>query len=106
MDAKIEKLRDWGCNVNDAMERMLDDEEFYIECLETVAEDENYALLKKALDSHDASRAFDCAHTLKGVLANVGLTPMYDKIVEIVEPLRRKSDEDLSGKYAELMGTA
>ena len=33
-------------------------------------------------------QAFECAHTLKGMLANMGLTPLYDIVVRIVEPLR------------------
>ena len=32
--------------------------------------------------------AFEAAHTLKGVTGNMGLTPLYDAVCTIVEPLR------------------
>ncbi|MDD2956334.1 MAG: Hpt domain-containing protein [Oscillospiraceae bacterium] len=103
MKETIEKLRDWGCDTVGAVERMADDEEFYIECLQEVAQDPCFAQLRQTLQDGDVQGAFDAAHTLKGVLANVGLTPMYDKIVEIVEPLRAgRTDKDMPGKLAEL----
>ena len=36
----------------------------------------------------DADAAFRHAHTLKGLTANMGLTPLHDLVVRIVEPLR------------------
>lgn len=96
-------LNAWGCDVKGAMERMVNDEAFLAECLQDVAKDRNFAVLKSALDNGDIPMAFDAAHTLKGILANVGLTPMYEKVVEIVEPLRVGSNRDLSAEYAQLM---
>lgn len=103
MNAKIEELRGWGCDVKGALERMAGDEEFYLECLNTIPEEPCFPGLEKALQERNVSQAFDCAHTLKGVLANLGLTPMFDKTVEIVEPLRAGKDEGLTGKMNELM---
>jgi hypothetical protein len=88
MDSRIERLGAWGCDVKGALNRMLDDEDFYLECLAAIPGDPNYAALEEALRAHDGKKAFDCAHTLKGVLANMGLTPLYAKTEEIVEPLR------------------
>lgn len=42
-------------------------------------------------------------HTLKGVLANLGLTPIYDIVVRIVEPLRAKSAEGVMEEYEKLL---
>lgn len=103
MSKMLEALDAWGCDVNGAMERMTDDEEFYAECLRDVANDPYFAVLKDALKSGNRSAAFTAAHTLKGVLANVGLTPMYQKVVEIVEPLRAGRPDDLTSAYNELM---
>lgn len=88
MDRKLERLRDWGCDVDGALERMLDDEEFYLECLSMLMEDEGFDALSAALEQGDASTAFDRAHALKGVLANLGLTPLFEQVEKIVEPLR------------------
>ena len=88
MDQKLECLRDWGCDVDGALERMLGDEELYLECLSMLLEDEGFDALGAALEQGDAAAAFDCAHALKGVLANLGLTPLLDQVEKIVEPLR------------------
>ena len=102
MDRRIEALHDWGCNTTEALERMLDDEEFYMECLYTVVENPNFEILKKALTEKNAEKAFESAHALKGILGNVGVTPMYELIVEIVEPLRNGHWENLMEKFTTL----
>ena len=44
--------------------------------------------------------AFEAAHTLKGVTGNMGLTPLYDAVCTIVEPLRTGEDrEDYTKMY-------
>ena len=103
MGALIEGLRDWQCDVDGAMERFLDDEGLYTSCLQAVLEDKAFAGLGEALEAHEVEQAFDYAHTLKGVLANMGLTPMFDIAVRIVEPLRGGSDEGLMPVYEELL---
>lgn len=99
----LEKLRNWGCDVNAAMERFLDDVELYRSCLEMATEDSAIMELQSALQEGNVKAAFDAAHTLKGVLANLGLTPMYDRIVQIVEPLRAGKQEGLLPLYAEFV---
>ena len=64
MSATIDKLRDWGCDIAGAMERMDGDEEFYIECLRDVAEDRYFELLGEALEAGEVDKAFDSAHAL------------------------------------------
>ena len=52
--------------------------------------------LSRGLGDVYKRQAFECAHTLKGMLANMGLIPLYDIVVRIVEPLR-------AGEPAELL---
>lgn len=103
MNAVIEKLRIWGCDIDGAMNRMLNDEEFYMECLNTIPQEPSFEELEKSLKEKDLQKAFEHAHTLKGVLGNVGLTPMYKKSTEIVEPLRRGDDTGVEKMVKELM---
>lgn len=103
MSTLLDELRAWGCDVDGAMERFMGDEELYQVCLHSVMSDKSFAGLKEALERNDVREAFDHAHTLKGVLANMGLTPMYDITVQIVEPLRAGSLEHLLPIYEELM---
>lgn len=99
----IKELKAWGCDTEDALNRVLDDEAFYRECLLDVPGDPCFEQLGTALRAHDVPAAFDAAHALKGVLANLGLTPMLHTTVEIVEPLRAGSDAGLLPKYEQLM---
>lgn len=103
MDGRIEMLRRLGSDVDDAMERFLDDDGFYLECLEQVLYDDNFGKLKIALENHQIQEAFDCAHTLKGLVANLGLTPLNERMEEVVEPLREGRDAGLLEKYQEIM---
>lgn len=93
MSKIIDALRAWNCDIDGAMERFMDDEELYISCLAIVCSDNAFDQLASALKSGNITAAFEAAHTLKGVLGNMGLTPMYDTAIQIVEPLRAGNSE-------------
>ena len=103
MEPLMRELKAWGCDTEGALERFLVDVSFYLSCLGLVAEDPGFEALGKALKEEQVSEAFDCAHTLKGVLANAGLTPMYEITVRIVEPLRAGNMQNLMPAYEELL---
>ena len=97
------QLRAWGCDVDGALERFLDDEEMYMDFLHQIAGEETITKLGEAIDAEDAQRAFDCAHTLKGVHGNMGLTPLYLLDHQIVEPLRKGSFQKVKENYEKLI---
>lgn len=99
----IEELKNWGCDVEDAMTRFLDDEEFYVTCLYTMVQDPAYGRLGEALRAGDVQEAFEQAHTLKGVLSNMGLTPIYEIVIQLVEPLRNGNGDNLMPIYEKLL---
>ena len=103
MEAVIAELKNWGCDVDGALERFLGDEELYVTCLQTVTEDPAFKELEVALKEERTEDAFEHSHTLKGVLANMGLVPMYNINIRIVEPLRAGSQEGLLPIYDELV---
>ena len=84
MNEVLEGLNAWGCDLEGALERFLGDEKLYQSCLPMVVEDESFDGLKEALAADERKKAFDCAHTLKGVFANMGITPMFETVVKIV----------------------
>lgn len=103
MDKRLMKLKTMGCDIDGAMDRFLNDEEFYFECYDKVMRDPCFGELKDALEQHHIKQAFDNAHTLKGVIGNLGLNPLFEKMTQIVEPLRAGTDEGVLEKYNELM---
>lgn len=99
----FEKLREQNCDVDGALARFLDDEELYVQFYKELLNDKLFTELGLAINERRISDAFDCAHTLKGVIGNMGLTPMFETICDIVEPLRVGSTEGVSPKYDELL---
>ncbi|MEA5020379.1 MAG: Hpt domain-containing protein [Gordonibacter sp.] len=100
MSILMKRLDEYGADVEGAMARFLNDEELYESCFVSFLEDEAFLQLNEALKCGDYERAFDAAHTLKGVAGNMGLTPMYCAVCAIVEPLREKKGSDLMVLHA------
>ena len=84
----IESLKAYGADVEEGLARCLNKEDFYAKCYKKFLDDPAFSGLDEALQKKDADTAFRHAHTLKGLAANMGLTPIHDLAVKIVEPLR------------------
>ena len=82
----------YGANYQATMDRFLGNEKMYLRFLELFFQDESLQKLGEALNAGDLTAAFEAAHTLKGVAANMGLTPLYDAVCTIVEPLRSQEN--------------
>lgn len=94
----------YGADYESTMTRFVNNQAMYLRLLAMFFKDENLKLLGEALEASDYKKAFEAAHTLKGVTANMGLTPLFDKVCDIVEPLRA-GDEQINymEKYQELL---
>lgn len=97
------RLKDWGCNVDEALERMAGDREFFLSLLEDLLKESLFSKLGEDLHRGDVRGAFEKAHTLKGVLGNFSLQPMYTEICQIVEILRSGTLEGAAAHYERLM---
>ncbi|MEF9921277.1 MAG: Hpt domain-containing protein [Anaerovoracaceae bacterium] len=103
MEKIIEELKKMQCDVEGAMERFLDDYDLYGVCLESLVSDPSFVELGVALSENDAEKAFENAHTLKGIIGNMGLTPMLKIVEQIVEPLRKGELDGLMPLYDQLI---
>lgn len=100
MDQFKEILTNYGADYEDIMRRFLDDRDFYLRILKMLFEDSNFDLLKTSINELHLDIAFEASHALKGVSANLGLTPLYNSLCAIVEPLRLKKQNE---NYIELL---
>lgn len=82
------KLEKWGCDVPGAKERFDYDDALFLTCIDLFLEDENFKKLNEKIKNNDYQESFDAAHTIKGVAANLGLTPIYDSVSDVVQELR------------------
>lgn len=93
--SKLDKLIEY-INTLEGLERCLNNEEFYLRLVNKALNDDSYLKLKEEIDNKKLDEAFKIAHSLKGVLGNLSITPMYEIIYELTELLRRKEDIDYS----------
>lgn len=99
MSELTEHMDTYGADTTATMERFLDDEDMYLKCLHIFSTDSGFADLAAALEKKNYTAAFESAHMLKGVAANLGLTPLYDKICILVEALRRQDYAHTAQQY-------
>ena len=92
----IDALKQFGADVDDGLSRCMGNEAFYFKLIGKVVEDKNFQALEDAVAAKDLDKAFDAAHSLKGVLGNLALTPVYEPVFEITELLRERKDIDYS----------
>jgi HPt (histidine-containing phosphotransfer) domain-containing protein len=83
----LESLRAFGANTDEGMGRCLNDEPFYLEMVAMTLADGGFEELRGA---GDARGAFSAAHSLKGSVGNVALTPIYEPLCALTELLRGK----------------
>ncbi len=99
----LEKLKAYGANYIEGLERCLNNEEFYFRLISKAINDESFMKLKIELENKNYDTAFQIAHSLKGVLANLAITPMYDIVYEMTELLRGKKDIDYTNYINDLL---
>lgn len=98
----IDKLNEYGANTAEGVARCMGNEALYLRLASTVADQAEFAKLNDSIASGDLGSAFEAAHALKGVLANLSITPLYEKVCEITELLRARTDTDYSPLLSEI----
>lgn len=99
----VESLKAAGANVEEGLARCLNKEDFYLKMVNMGLTNQNFQLLGSALEAKDFDRAFELCHSLKGVIGNLSLTPLYDLICTLTEILRSKTDTGCTGLYSQIM---
>ena len=109
----VEKLKAFGADTEEGLTRCINDEGFYIMLVESAMSDNSVEELKQQISDGDFDAAFETAHSLKGVYANLSLTPLYEIVYTVTEHLRKKEDMDyseiinsLETKFSELCSLA
>lgn len=99
MGTKLEEARKGleacGIDVEGTLKRMMGNEDLFLRMMRKFPEDHLYADLRKALEEERYDDAFNYAHTLNGVAGNLGLNPIMEADVVLVEKLRRMDTEGL-----------
>lgn len=97
----IEQLNEYGADTKEGLKRCMNMPDFYLRLVGMVAKDEHLALLKEAVAAGNLEAGFEAAHALKGVLANLALTPVLKPVSEMTELLRARTEMDYTPLLAE-----
>ena len=100
----LDDLRAFGADVETGMARCMDNEAFYLRLVDTVKQEKKFDVLEQSIAAGDLDAAFEAAHSLKGVLGNLSLTPLYEPMNEITELLRSRQDIDYSALLKQIAG--
>ena len=98
----IETLKEFGADTDVGVARCFGNNDFYLKLVRTVPDEKSFDQLSDAVAAGDLDTAFDMAHALKGVLANLSLTPIRKPVEEITEQLRSRAQMDYSELLSEI----
>ena len=84
------KLEEGGVNVEEAMQRFMNNDKLLERFLIKFVSDESYGNLVKAMKEKDCDKACTDAHTLTGVTGNLALSGLNSVISEQTDHLRGK----------------
>ena len=90
----VDKLKTFGANTEEGLKRCVNKEEFYLRMVNSALKGDQMEQLSAAIADKNWEKAFEAAHTLKGVLGNLALTPLYEPMSQLTEQLRAKTNTD------------
>lgn len=96
MSDYLDKLSANGVDVSGTMERFMNNEELYKRILKKFLSDTSFAEAAKAKDEGRTEDVQMHVHTLKGVSANLGLTPIFTITNEMMQHFR---SDNLAAAY-------
>ena len=94
----IKDLKEFGADTDAGLGRCLGNEAMYLRFVGMALKDPAFERLPEAAASGDLASAFEAAHSLKGVVGNLAITPLYDALSDITELLRARTEMDYSEK--------
>lgn len=77
-----------GNDYSAALERVAGDAELLGELMQMFHADSNFSSMKNAMDAGKTENAFRAAHSLKGSCGMLGMTALYEAMVQITDELR------------------
>ena len=89
-------IHSWGADPDEAIKRLVGDEEFYIELLGKFASGIELDTARRYFLDGDYRNAFILIHRMKGSAADLSLTPLFEPLDVLTEELRPYSHEKLS----------
>lgn len=97
----IAELKELGANTDEAMGRFLNNEALYEKMLKKLPDSMKSGQALEAIESGNIDSAIEITHTMKGVLGNLSITPLYEAYTNIVALLREGRPDEAQKALAE-----
>lgn len=97
----VDELKDLGANVDEAMQRFMNNAALYEKMLKKLPNMMKGTQVMDAIEAGNIEGAIETAHTLKGVLGNLSITPLYEAYTDIVTLLRQNDADKAKSILAE-----
>lgn len=91
-----------GVDINSAIDRFMGNEIMYNKFLLRFLKDDSFSNLENCIASNEYQMAFMQAHTMKGVVANLGLDCLLEILTPMTEQLRSNDLVNISEEIKEL----
>ncbi len=91
-----QRLVENGADVENTVRRFMGNEAMYEKFLKKFKDNSNYSGLEEGVSTCNYEEVFTCAHTLKGVSANLGLDPICKAASDLTEEVRGKAAEEVN----------
>lgn len=95
-----EKLVGAGYDVDGALQRFVNNEMLFMTFLKKVPSDAHFDAILPDVEAGNYDEAHKNAHAIKGVVGNLGMTPVFDASTELCNVLKAGGDpEVIKTKY-------
>ncbi len=98
----LEKLAGAGADIDQTLQRFMNNEGIYVKFLGKFLNDPSYKGLEESMDKKDYEEALKQAHTLKGVAGNLGLTPIFKAADTMVTKFRAGDLDGIDDEFEKL----
>ena len=95
----VEKLKNYGANVEEGLERCMNNEAFYLRMVDMAIGNDGFDKLAAAVEKGEVPQIFEAAHALKGMLGNLALTPLFQPASEMTELARAGTAADYAALW-------
>lgn len=97
------ELRELGVDVEDALQRFMGNENLFNRMVKKLPAAVKDLQVIQYFESEDYETALNNAHTLKGVMGNLSMTPLFNAYNETVNLLRENRPDEAKKKVEEIL---
>ena len=100
----FEELKDLGVNVDEGLERVMDDEPLYEMMLGMFIDSVNGNPIEMAdFDADNVDTLIERVHALKGLTGNLAMTPLFTGYMQMLELLRGGRPKEAGKEYERIL---